>query len=702
MSNMSNKYFKTSVEFEETNLTPEQIIGNAEKAVKQAKADARKSEKNRKEFERAYKNIVKLAEKAVKNGTWESDPKLKDTLFNSVKSLVAKFNISDLSVVKKMFKNDKLTAHIYFSEQIEKDNEAKAKANKVKQFQNKMKQLMAQKVEQPNPKFLADGYFYNGTDFDFYKKGKLISINGDEEAAKDFKETKVTLQTLQTIDSNWRYIGGGDYTNAVAVEDDRSDITSPEFDVDSLSSESKEALKNIKETGEAKVLTTKLVGKSLPEVKLVQELLNDVNGADLNVDGKYGKNTASAVEDYQFSYELESNGIVDNETWKKLLGIDKDLSMSSYKVSSGSSSGSKSSKTEGGSIKNFTSDDIKVGNTLDIAGGNASDILSIAVESEESLMKEGNEFDSPEEILNKKKERILKNLSGKIEIKSDDLVNITFPNGSSQEFPYEKVDGKIQLKIDKSQIDTLNKTTYFNRVKKYYEDKGKLISSDEKKIKVSNKEYGIMYFQPDNTVFQYFEGEVYNKGAFVINDKGKVKITWEDEKKASDMKEYIRDLHKPASDVAWDFYKAIYDVDFEKEDYIESNTGETIAGLGLSLLGLATLNPYVAGLGIAGLATIKEEQATRWNKKYGHTGIDARKKSVLVIVNKYIDSPSKYNDVDSEFQDIIVEQEAFEAIGDWDKSIYGAVSKKLGEEFADGDFTEALETLNIKLESNKD
>ena len=49
-------------------------------------------------------------------------------------------------------------------------------------------------------------------------------------------------------------------------------------------------------------------------------LLNDNRLAGLDVDGRYGSRTASAVTNYQTAYSLDADGKVGNDTWESLQG----------------------------------------------------------------------------------------------------------------------------------------------------------------------------------------------------------------------------------------------------------------------------------------------------------------------------------------------------------------------------------------------
>lgn len=66
-------------------------------------------------------------------------------------------------------------------------------------------------------------------------------------------------------------------------------------------------------------MATYKVGSSGSGVRELQELLNQ-NGANLNVDGVYGANTANAVRQYQQSNGLTVDGIAGAETFGKLRG----------------------------------------------------------------------------------------------------------------------------------------------------------------------------------------------------------------------------------------------------------------------------------------------------------------------------------------------------------------------------------------------
>ena len=65
--------------------------------------------------------------------------------------------------------------------------------------------------------------------------------------------------------------------------------------------------------------TTIRYGSSGDEVKKLQESLNS-QGYKLDVDGKFGSATQSAVRDYQSKNGLTVDGIVGDNTWGKLTG----------------------------------------------------------------------------------------------------------------------------------------------------------------------------------------------------------------------------------------------------------------------------------------------------------------------------------------------------------------------------------------------
>lgn len=65
------------------------------------------------------------------------------------------------------------------------------------------------------------------------------------------------------------------------------------------------------------------------DVKDLQNRLN-ANGYNLSVDGSFGKNTLSAVKDYQQKNALTADGIVGVNTWGKLLSSDKPSETKGY------------------------------------------------------------------------------------------------------------------------------------------------------------------------------------------------------------------------------------------------------------------------------------------------------------------------------------------------------------------------------------
>lgn len=74
-------------------------------------------------------------------------------------------------------------------------------------------------------------------------------------------------------------------------------------------------------------------GDSGDEVKQLQKLLNILNDADLELDGKYGSLTEQAVKDFQTKYEIKIDGIVGPETSAKLTEVaNKYITQSSSKT----------------------------------------------------------------------------------------------------------------------------------------------------------------------------------------------------------------------------------------------------------------------------------------------------------------------------------------------------------------------------------
>lgn len=283
---MSNKYYNSYDEFEEKVSTPEELVANATQSLEQAKVDSKNQQQNKEEFTKVYNNIIKQGVDSMKkkNDTWDS---IKDELYGVVKSLMVKYNISDITTLDKVKlggvinPNKRKVVHMYFSNSIKKDREALANAEKAKKEKE-------ERIKKAN----IDSYEA--------EKAKI------EKEAKE-KEAKAS---------------------ALNVSDD-----------------SKKVAEEIKSSKTAKTLTTALVGKSLPEVKLVQEILNS-KGIDVGTaDGKYGEKTKTGVMSYQKSKGLETDGVVGNNTWKSLLNIEEDLKMVTPEVNKKTSSSSKSTKS---------------------------------------------------------------------------------------------------------------------------------------------------------------------------------------------------------------------------------------------------------------------------------------------------------------------------------------------------------------------
>lgn len=60
-------------------------------------------------------------------------------------------------------------------------------------------------------------------------------------------------------------------------------------------------------------------GSTGDDVVYVQRLLNDINKANLTVDGIFGDRTEAAVKSFQETNKLAVDGIVGPNTWKVLL-----------------------------------------------------------------------------------------------------------------------------------------------------------------------------------------------------------------------------------------------------------------------------------------------------------------------------------------------------------------------------------------------
>lgn len=60
-------------------------------------------------------------------------------------------------------------------------------------------------------------------------------------------------------------------------------------------------------------------GSTGDDVVYVQRLLNDINKANLTVDGIFGDRTEAAVKYFQETNKLAVDGIVGPNTWKVLL-----------------------------------------------------------------------------------------------------------------------------------------------------------------------------------------------------------------------------------------------------------------------------------------------------------------------------------------------------------------------------------------------
>lgn len=58
-------------------------------------------------------------------------------------------------------------------------------------------------------------------------------------------------------------------------------------------------------------------GSTGQQVKILQSLLN-MHGANLEVDGSFGKLTVNAVKAFQKSHNLECDGLVGTNTWNAL------------------------------------------------------------------------------------------------------------------------------------------------------------------------------------------------------------------------------------------------------------------------------------------------------------------------------------------------------------------------------------------------
>ena len=61
-------------------------------------------------------------------------------------------------------------------------------------------------------------------------------------------------------------------------------------------------------------------GSRGPSVVVLQVVLDAVAGADLKVDGIFGRNTERAVREFQRQQRLNRDGIVGKKTWPRLAG----------------------------------------------------------------------------------------------------------------------------------------------------------------------------------------------------------------------------------------------------------------------------------------------------------------------------------------------------------------------------------------------
>lgn len=67
--------------------------------------------------------------------------------------------------------------------------------------------------------------------------------------------------------------------------------------------------------------TILLMGSNGPDVRILQEMLNTQQSAELKVDGIFGPKTKAAVEAFQTANQAKVDGIVGSETWGKLVEL---------------------------------------------------------------------------------------------------------------------------------------------------------------------------------------------------------------------------------------------------------------------------------------------------------------------------------------------------------------------------------------------
>ncbi len=439
--------------------------------VDKAKADEKARQQNIKEFSAQYeKDILNPARKARKGGqnVWND---AKDGLYQEVLNLLKFKEISDLSVFNRNIGNKKDEAHKYFLERIAQDAEAKriTAENAEKEAEEKAR-LQAEKDK----------------------------ADTDSKITKDESDSKETSKET---------------TNALNV-----------------STESQIVADKIRTDKKTIQLSTSLVSKVLPEVKLVQEIYND-KGATLKIDGRFGKNSKAYTIKYQENANILVNGVVDNDTWKSLLSIEENLEITKPVVKAHTSS---SSSTDTGISDNeVTTNDftkVKVGDTGKV---NTNDI---SFNITEGVINEADNYDTDIEKEEKSKLALLKSIEGTYdyEIKDGNIINIK-AGDSGKDFMYTLEDGKINIDVTTKELKELkSKLAYKMILKKYpsktVEKKEKMKDGSKRDvIMFDSSYYGQVRYYTDNTFRQILNGTVNFEGTYYFNDSNVLKLKWKDD-----------------------------------------------------------------------------------------------------------------------------------------------------------------------------
>jgi peptidoglycan hydrolase-like protein with peptidoglycan-binding domain len=495
-----------------------------------------------KEFEDENKNVTSPEEKAVAGEEKEASP---EEILAKAKNALAQANADDADS-----KKNKEEFTVAYNDILDQSRKAMGRRKKTWESTKDeifgiVKALMLKfKVSDINAldklkirgdrRKVAHTYFSN-------------SIKKDREAIASAEKAKIEKEKKIELEKN-----------------KKAEASAKEANVLNVSEENKKLAEQIKSTKTAETLSTALVGTVLQSVKLVQEFLTS-KGIELGkADGKYGKNTKAGVIKFQEASKLEANGIVDNNTWKKILNIEEDLKMTTPKVSSSSKS-SDSNKSSGSSksTKSIYSD--KEEKALSSIKGNRDENgeFTIKGDSLKGVLFESlgllNEADGViNTAINKAKEAVDKkkdsNLDSNVLSKyANDLEVIVKPNYGLL-IKYKGTDlGTFDYNIDeesgkmvvfpevKAEISKAIKAKKEEIAKKNLDDTGIIILEADKTVKIKQSKLNELYENKGEATNQislpFSNYETINIDVFKISldDKSSYTIEFIDKSKLNDL-----------------------------------------------------------------------------------------------------------------------------------------------------------------------